>query len=143
MHYGATRGRGLIQDGGVLSESFYAVSSSLVRASMGKGDRCAVFGCNNDRRYKSNFIIEPHINAFDGSNELRFWKCRGKKHYNFWTKLLNRVDYRVDGNAKVCSNYFKFGRPTDIDPHLTLYLKGYEEHGIAPRKSPKKRFPLA
>lgn len=51
-------------------------------------------------------MIKPHIAAFDGSLELRFWKCT--KH------------------TVVCSNHFKYGRPTNASPIPTLYLKGYE-----------------
>ena len=92
---------------------------------MGKGDRCAVFGCGNDRRFKAKYIIKSHISAFDGSNKLRFWKCRDKNQYKIWTTLLNKNDYSVNGNTRVCSNHFKYGRPTDVEPNPTLYLTGY------------------
>jgi hypothetical protein len=34
---------------------------------MGKYDRCAIGKCNNARAYKENYVIKPHIGAFDGS----------------------------------------------------------------------------
>ena len=27
---------------------------------MAKGDRCAVFGCNNDRRFPEKYVIKDH-----------------------------------------------------------------------------------
>lgn len=38
---------------------------------------------------------------------------------------MNKNDYSVNGNTKVCSNHFKYGRPTDVEPNPTLYLTGY------------------
>ena len=48
------------------------------------------------------------------------------------------MDYSVNENTRICSNHFKFGRPTNVDPHPTLYLKGYDEQRIK-RKLPTER----
>ena len=104
--------------------------------AIGKGDRCAVFGCvvtmTQDIRKNMSF------SAFDGSNELRFWKCRDINHYKIWTKHLKRVAYSVNGKTKIYSNHFKYGRPTDVDPHPTLFLKEYDEQCIK-RTAPMER----
>ena len=106
---------------------------------MGKGDRCAIYGCKNDRRFKDKYVIKPHISSFDGSSKLRFWKCRNANHYKTWTKLLSWQNYTVNANTRICSNHFKFGRPTDVDPHPTLYLRGYSEQVGIKRKPPADR----
>lgn len=108
---------------------------------MGKKDKCAVSGCNNTRGSKVNIIL-PHISRFDGSNELKFWTCRDPSNFSKWTHLLNYTNYNVNGNTKICSNHFKFGRPTAIDPHPSLYLKGYNTETATKRKSPLKRTTL-
>ncbi len=93
---------------------------------MGKYDRCAIGKCNNARVYKENYVIKPHIGAFDGSLQLRFWKCTDPKLYAKWTFNCNRWGFKVNKHTVVCSNHFKYGRPTKLSPIPTLYLKGYE-----------------
>ena len=93
---------------------------------MGKYDRCAIGKCNNARVYKENYVIKPHIGAFDGSLQLRFWKCTDPKLYAKWTFNCNRWRFKVNKHTVVCSNHFKYGRPTKLSPSPTLYLKGYE-----------------
>ena len=93
---------------------------------MGKNDRCAIGRCNNARYNKENYVIKPHIAAFDGSLELRFWKCTDPKLYAKWTFNCNRKYFKVNKHTVVCSNHFKYGRPTNTSPIPTLYLKGYE-----------------
>lgn len=93
---------------------------------MGKYDRCAIGKCNNCRAYKENYVIKPHIGAFDGRLELRFWKCTDPKLYAKWTFNCNRKNFKVNKHTVVCSNHFKYGRPTPASPIPTLYLKGYE-----------------
>ena len=87
---------------------------------MGKGDRCAIYGCKNDRWLKDKYVIKPHINSFDGSSKLWFWKCRNGDRYKTLTKLLNWQNLTVNANTSICSNHFTFVRPTDGDPHPTL-----------------------
>ena len=60
------------------------------------------------------------------------------------TRLLSRKEFKVNKNAKVCSNHFKFGgRPVDSHPHPTLFQKGYNR-GIVTRmrKAPIDRLPV-
>ncbi|XP_065055398.1 uncharacterized protein LOC135683924 [Rhopilema esculentum] len=91
---------------------------------MGKSDHCAVWGCDNDRRYPDKYVIKEHISAFDGCKHIRFWSCK-EKFFRTWSKLINR-DLKVGKSTKVCSNHFQYGKPTDSCPHPTLFLKGYD-----------------
>ena len=34
---------------------------------MGKSDHCAVWGCDNDRRYPEKYVVKDHIAEFDGN----------------------------------------------------------------------------
>ena len=52
---------------------------------------------------------------------------------------MNWQNYTVNANTRICSNHFKFGRPTDVDPHPTLYLRGYSEQVGIKRKPPADR----
>ena len=33
---------------------------------MGKKDRCAVFGCNNDRHFPEKYMVKDHTSFFEG-----------------------------------------------------------------------------
>jgi len=66
---------------------------------------------------------------------IKFFKCTNKKYHKKWERLLHLKDYKVTANTKVCSNHFKHGQPFQIDPHPSLYLKGYDS-------STKQRRPL-
>ena len=39
---------------------------------MGKKDRCAVFGFNNDRRLPDKYVVKDHTSFFGGKREVRF-----------------------------------------------------------------------
>ena len=108
---------------------------------MGVNDRCAVGQCNNARKYPEKFVIKPHILAFDTSLQLRFWKCTDPKLYPKWTFACNRKNIKFGKYNVVCSNHFEYGRPTDVSPVPTLYLKGYDDESslAVKRKSPAKR----
>ena len=108
---------------------------------MGVNDRCAVGQCNNARKYPEKFVIKPHILAFDTSLQLRFWKCTDPKLYPKWTFACNRNNFKFGKYNVVCSNHFEYGRPTDVSPVPTLYLKGYDDESslAVKRKSPAKR----
>ena len=108
---------------------------------MGVNDRCAVGQCNNARKYPEKFVIKPHILAFDTSLQLRFWKCTDPKLYPKWTFACNRKNFKFGKYNVVCSNHFEYGRPTDVSPVPTLYLKGYDDESslAVKRKSPAKR----
>ena len=110
---------------------------------MGKSDHCAVWGCDNDRRYPEKYVVKEHIAKFDGSLSMRFWSSK-PQHFNTWSKMINREVvgegskkrlFRVTKYTKVCSNHFVFGRPTDDYPHPMLFLRGYD----GPTNPPKRR----
>ena len=81
-------------------------------------------------------MIKEHV------TELKWHSC-SKKHISTWTKLLNRKDFKVTTSTRVCSNHFKFAEPFPIDPHPTLYLKGYDHQSpgtpVTPRRPPLQR----
>ena len=56
---------------------------------MDVNDRRTVGSYNNDRKYKEKYMIKLHISAFDGSTDLRFWKCNDKKFFPKWTFACN------------------------------------------------------
>ena len=90
--------------------------------SMGKGDHCAVYGCNNDRRYPEKQKILSHVGV------LRFYSPLSKKDKLMWEKLINRKDFKMTMSTKVCSNHFSLGyRCKESCRSPTLYMKGYEE----------------
>ena len=70
---------------------------------IGKNDRCAIGRCNNARYNKENYVIKPHIVAFDECLELRFWKCTDPKLYAKWTFDCNRKYFKVNKHSVVCS----------------------------------------
>lgn len=109
---------------------------------MGKNDRCAIGACNNARMYEDKQVVKPHISAFDTSMKLRFWKCTNPNLYNKWTSACNRKDFKFGKHHVICSNHFEYGRPSDVSPTPTLYLKGYTECAKTKRKSPAKRCQL-
>ena len=78
------------------------------------------------------------------SSEVRFCSCKEPRPLATWTRLLSRKGFKVNKNAKVCSNHFKFGgRPVDSHPHPTLFQKGYNREIVRrKRKAPIYRFPV-
>ena len=108
---------------------------------MGKKDRCAVFGCNNDRRFPDKYVVKDHTSFFGGKPEVRFWSCKDPRQFSTWTRLLSRKRFEVNKNTKVCSNHFQFGKPVDSHPHPTLFLKGYDRETeiTRKRKAPMER----
>ena len=102
--------------------------------SMGGGDHCCVWGCDNDRRYPEKQIIKPHVGI------LRFYSPLDENDRKKWNKLLNRWNFTAKFTSKVCSNHFSLGyrcKTTCRDP--TLYMKGYEESNKSVRPPPKTR----
>ncbi|XP_065684684.1 uncharacterized protein LOC136096934 [Hydra vulgaris] len=114
---------------------------------MGKSDHCAIFGCNNDRRYKEKYVLKDHIYKTFSFSELKFFTCK-ESYFLTWSKIINReiVDpltkkrklYAVNKNTKVCANHFEYGKPTELSPHPKLYLKGYK---ISPPQN-KRKLPI-
>ena len=86
-------------------------------------------------------MIKPHIFAFDTSLQLRFWKCTDPKLYPKWTFACNRKNFKFGKYNVVCSTHLEYGRPTDVSPVPTSYLKGYDDESslAVKRKSPAKR----
>ena len=78
------------------------------------------------------------------SSEVRFCSCKEPRPLATWTRLLSRKGFKVNKNAKVCSNHFKFcGRPVDSHPHPTFFLKGYYREIVTrKRKAPIDRLPV-
>ena len=108
---------------------------------MGKKDPCAVFGCNNDRRFLDKYVVKDHTSFFGGKPEVRFWSCKDPGQFSTWTRLLSRKRFKVNKNTKVCSNHFQFRKAVDSHPHPTLFLKGYDRETeiTRKRKAPMER----
>lgn len=112
---------------------------------MGINDRCAIGACNNARKYPEKYVIKQHISATfnNGGSELRFHSCKDPKNYAKWGFCCNRKQFQFKKHHVICSNHFKYGRPTNISPHPTMYLKGYDGEEDADeerkRKAPKQR----
>ena len=100
---------------------------------MGGGDHCAVFGCNNDRRYPEKQIKLPHVGV------LRFYSPRNKKEVAAWEKQIQRGNYKVKKTTKVCSNHFEAGYRCDTCWKPTLHMKGYPDNDVKKRPPPKER----
>ena len=89
---------------------------------MGNGDHCAVWGCDNDRRYPEKQKILPHVGV------LRFYSPQNQTDVVKWDKLISRKHFKVTKNTKVCFNHFKFGyRCRASCPYPTLHMKGYKD----------------
>ena len=105
---------------------------------MGKNDYCAIGKCNNSRRYKDKQVIKPHISNYNGSMEIKFWKCREEVNRIRWTNACGRKHFKFGENNVICSNHFEMGRPTPAFPNPTLFLKGYEDEPVAKKESHQK-----
>ena len=99
---------------------------------MGGGDRCALYGCDNDRRYPNRQIKQPHVGV------LRFYSPRTKKETAAWEKQLHRTYFKVTKSTKVCSNHFAAGYRCDTCWKPTLYMKGYPESNNNKKRPPPK-----
>ena len=77
----------------------------------------------------------------DHVRSVKFHCCKNVKDFPRWKKLLGRADpeFRVTAHTKVCSNHFKYGRPTADDPHPSLYLKGYPGISTPAKRKPTRR----
>ena len=108
---------------------------------MGKKDRGSVFGCNNDRRFPDEYVVNDHTSFFGGKPHVRFWSCKDPRQFSTWNRLLSRKRFQVNKNTKVSSNHFQLGKPVDSHPHRRLFLKGYdrETEVTRKRKAPMER----
>lgn len=86
---------------------------------MGGGDHCAVYGCDNDRRYPEKQIKLEHVGV------LRFHSPRNKKEMSAWERSIRRSNFKVKLTTKVCSNHFVAGYKSDSCWKPTLFMKGY------------------
>ena len=97
------------------------------------GDHCAVWGCDNDRRYPEKQKILPHVGI------LRFFSPKNKKDVLSWARAINRDQFKVTTSTKVCSNHFVQGYRTSQCHTPTLYMKGYDFDSKPQRPAPKFR----
>ena len=100
---------------------------------MPAGDHCAVWGCDNDRRYPEKQKIFPHVGI------LRFYSPMNKKDVLSWARAINHDQFKVTTSTKVCSNHFVQGYRTPQCPTPTLYMKGYDCDRKPQRPAPKVR----
>ena len=115
---------------------------------MGKNDRCAVWRCDNDRRYSDRYIVKPYISKWGQSLQMRFFSPKNENELKTWTKLVNRIfgdsfgkkkTFQVSKYTKICSNHFEYGRPEEAAPNSNLLLKDYDDDakvGVK-RKAPR------
>ena len=71
------------------------VNTNII-GSMPRGDLCAVWGCNSDRRYPEKQNILPHVGI------LRFYIPKSKKDVLSWARSINRDYVRIAVITKVC-----------------------------------------
>ena len=84
---------------------------------MPSGDHCAVWGCDNDRRYPDKQKILPHVGI------LRFYSPRNNNDVLSWARAFYRDQFKVSMSTKVSSNNFVRGYGTFECPTPTLYIK--------------------
>ena len=99
---------------------------------MGGGDRCAVYGCDNDPPISRQTNQLPHVGV------LRFYSPWTKKEMAAWVKQLHRIDFKVTKSTKVCSNHFAAGYRCDTCWKPTLYMKGFPESNNNKKRPPPK-----
>ena len=100
---------------------------------MPRGDHCAVWGCDNDRRYPEKQIVLPHVGV------LRFYSPLTKQDLASWGKAIMRDKFKVTFSTKVCSNHFSAGYRHSECRTPTLYMKGYEIKEQKPTRRPPKQ----
>lgn len=84
------------------------------------GDHCAVWGCDNDRRYPEKQTILPHVGI------LRFFSPKNKQDVLSWSRTINRDKFKVTMSTKVCANHFVQGYRNSQCRTPTLFMKGYD-----------------
>ena len=101
--------------------------------SMPGGDHCAVWGCDNDRRYPEKLKILTHVGM------IRFYSPKNKQDVLSWSRAINRDKFKVTRSTKVCSNHFAQGYRNLQCRIPTLYMKGYDCEDKLQRPAPKIR----
>ena len=84
----------------------FELSNTNNIGNMPGGDHCAVWGCDNDRRYPEKQKILPHAGI------LRFHSPKSKKDVLSWARAINCDQFKVTKSTKVCSNHFVQGYQT-------------------------------
>ena len=97
------------------------------------GDHCAVWGCDNDRRYPQKQTILPHVGI------LRFFSPKNKQDVLSWSRTINRDKFKVTMSTKVGSNHFVQGYRNSQCRTPTLFMKGYDCEDKPQRPAPKIR----
>ena len=95
------------------------VNTNII-GNMPRGDHCAVWGCNSDRRYPEKQSILHHVGI------LRFYYPQSMKDVLSWARSINCDHVRVTMSTKVCSNHFAQGYRTYGCPASTLYMQDYD-----------------
>ncbi|KAK3095162.1 hypothetical protein FSP39_010913 [Pinctada imbricata] len=100
---------------------------------MGGGDRCAVGGCNNDRRYPERYIIRSHVSNLQFHSLPKDLRLR-----EIWHKKISqgRKNYKPSDYVKICSNHFEDGERTARCQIPTLFLTPGD---FSTQHSPHKR----
>ena len=80
--------------GWLLAHSKHSNSNNV--GNMPSGEHCAVWGCDNDRRYTEKKKIFPHVGI------LTFSSPRNKKDVLSWARASNRDQFKVSMSTKVC-----------------------------------------
>ena len=94
--------------------------------------RCCVGGCNNDSRYKDKIKKQSHVKG-----ELRWhYFPKDPEKREQWRRNSSKglVGFVASDHRTICSNHFKYGKPTYGSPNPTLYLVPSDENKPSPRK---------
>ena len=70
-----------------------AINSSNI-GNMPSGDHCAVWGCDNDRRYAEKQKILPHVGI------LRVYPPRNNNDVLSWARAINRDQFTAFDECK-------------------------------------------
>jgi hypothetical protein len=101
---------------------------------MGKGDRCCVGGCSNDRRYPDAIVKQGHVHLL----QFHHAPVQEKKPelWTAWEKQVakGRENFSLGKSMLVCSNHFYDGHPTPENPYPTLFLTPSDNRKKAPVK---------
>ena len=96
--------------------------------------KCAVWGCDNDRRHSDCYVIKPHISKWDQPLQMRFFSRKNENEVKIWTKLVNIIfvdssgkkkTFQVRKYNKILSNHFEY---VEVTPNPILFLKGYDDN---------------
>ena len=97
------------------------------------------FNIQNSLNY--NGILSVIFLRYIYKGELKrvhFYRCPRPSLYSNWSQLINRKDFKITKDTKVCSNHFKAGKPTKEDPIPSLYLKGYSLNQTDNKRRPPR-----